>query len=89
MHQRFPSPDTSLSSIPLDPNAGGIDGNAANLNRRHVRIRNGVITGIDAPAIASGSYSGDSDTAITVHFTVDTSTCANVMVDKEYQPAPC
>jgi hypothetical protein len=41
-----------------------------------MRIRNGTITHITTPALISGSYTGDSETAITVSFTV-ASPCAN------------
>jgi hypothetical protein len=37
---------------------------------------NGDMTTATAPAIISGSYAGDSDTRITITFTVDTATCA-------------
>ncbi len=59
--------------IPTDSNAGGFDAAQAN---RHFKIRNGTITTVSTPAIASGSYAGDSDTAITVTFSVDTASCA-------------
>ena len=58
--------------IPTDPSAGGFDTAQAN---RHFKIRNGTITSVGVPTLASGSYAGDSETTILITFNVDTSTC--------------
>lgn len=42
-----------------------------------VGIKNGTITAISNPTIATGDCSGDTDAAITVTFSVNTSTCIN------------
>ncbi|MBX4190126.1 hypothetical protein KW791_02425, partial [Candidatus Parcubacteria bacterium] len=56
--------------IPTDPNAAGHDVARAN---RHFKIRNGtwVGSGISSgPTLVSGTYAGDSDTALTLQFNV-------------------
>lgn len=55
----------SAFPIPQDPNALGYDSAARNFT-----IRGGTITAATTPAITSGSYAGDSETIITVTFTV-------------------
>ncbi len=57
--------------IPADPLVGGRDNFV-----RLMKIRNGTITNVSTPEMVSGDYSGDSETAITVSFTVP-SDCAN------------
>ncbi|MBI2285273.1 Ig-like domain repeat protein, partial [Candidatus Saccharibacteria bacterium] len=44
------------------------------------RIINGAISSVDAPTIASGDCSGDTDAKVTVHFSVNTTTCVNKTV---------
>lgn len=61
-------------AIPQDTNAGGKDSAV-----RNITMRGGTITGISAPALVSGSYAGDGETAITVTFTVDSVDDANDM----------
>ncbi len=56
--------------IPVDPNAGGFDAAAGT---RLFTMRGGTITAASTPAIVSGSYAGDSETSITVTFTVASS----------------
>ena len=54
-------------AIPVDPNAGGFDAAIAD---RHFTMRGGTLTSATTPLIVSGDYTGDSETAITVTFTV-------------------
>lgn len=68
--------------IPTDPNAAGHDTATAN---RHFRIRNGtwVAGGIlSGPTVVSGSYAADSETAITIKFHVDSTTCSGAHANK-------
>lgn len=55
----------STFAIPQDPMAGGFDNFVRNFT-----IRGGTITAVSTPTIFSGDYSGDSETVITVSFTV-------------------
>jgi hypothetical protein len=55
----------STINIPVDPNAGGFD-----TGTRQFVMRGGSFTAITTPTITSGSYAGDSETIITVTFTV-------------------
>jgi hypothetical protein len=63
---------TSASSmqydIPVDPNAMGYDTGV-----RQFLARGGTISSVSTPTIFSGDYTGDSETHITVNFTVDSS----------------
>jgi hypothetical protein len=52
-------------AIPQDPSANNYD----NFSRNFV-MRGGTLTGATTPVIISGSYAGDSETVITVSFTV-------------------
>ncbi len=64
--------------IPTDPNAAGKD---ILRSTRHFRIRNGTWVGtgfVGTPTIVTGTYAGDSDTALTIQFHVNTATCENV-----------
>lgn len=55
--------------IPEDPNVpASFEPNA--LGERQFVMRGGTLTGATTPAVVSGSYSGDSETIITVSFTV-------------------
>ena len=53
-------------AIPHDPNGSG----QFETGTRNFTMRGGTLTGATAPAIVSGSYAGDSETATTVSFTV-------------------
>jgi Prealbumin-like fold domain len=55
-----------LFPIPVDPNAGGFDAAVRNMT-----LYGGEITSITTPTKVSGNYTGDSETSITVNFTVD------------------
>src|SRR6266508_4108794 len=55
-------------AIPQDPNANNYDNFA-----RNFVMRGGTLTGVSTPSIASGSYTSDSETVITVSFTVASS----------------
>ena len=57
----------TTTPIPVDPNAGGFD--AAIATRLFV-MRGGTLDGATTPAISSGSYAGNSETEITITFTV-------------------
>ena len=59
--------------IPVDPNVAAFDSAANAIQARQFVMRGGTMTAATTPVIASGSYAGDSDTAITVSFTVDSS----------------
>jgi hypothetical protein len=63
----YPIPNTSSSTG--NPETPSVE--APYAAKRNMRIRGGSITAIDQPTLASGSFSGDSDMEITVHFTVD------------------
>jgi hypothetical protein len=65
--------------IPSDPNALGHDTARAD---RHFTIRNGTWVSIGTPTLVSGTYAGDSDTAITITFNVNSATCENVHANK-------
>jgi hypothetical protein len=67
------APVNTSGLIPTDPNAAGLDSSA----NRHFKIRNGIIDAISTPTIVSGTYAGDSETAVTVTFHVDPTTCTN------------
>ncbi|HEY6015426.1 MAG TPA: DUF5979 domain-containing protein, partial [Gaiellaceae bacterium] len=58
----------STTAIPVDPNAAGHD-----TGTRAFVMRGGTLTGATVPTLASGSYGGDSETAITVSFTAASS----------------
>ena len=66
--------------IPADPNANGFDTAAGD---QHFYIRNGQITAVGVPTLASGSYAGDSETTVQLTFTVDTTTCADVVTKQD------
>ena len=55
----------SRYAIPQDPNANNYDSFL-----REFVMRGGSITGVSTPSLVSGSYAGDSETVITVNFTV-------------------
>lgn len=55
--------------IPHDPNGSG----QFETGTRNFLMRGGHLNSASIPTIVSGSYAGDSDTAITVEFTVDAS----------------
>ena len=69
--------DCTGASVPIDAFAIPDDPNVVNTIEpigspiRDMVIRGGDITGITVPTIVSGTYAGDSETAITVSFTVD------------------
>ncbi len=65
--------ETTLA-IPHDPNGSG----QFESGTRNFTMRGGTITAISTPTIVSGTYAGDSDTAVTVTFTVNStgSMCA-------------
>src|SRR3989344_2649408 len=87
-----PSLDNLASCSSLTPNVSGLipsDSNASGYDTarsdRHFKIRNGTWVGtgiLSGPTLVSGSYAGDSDTAITVQFNVDSTTCADVHSNK-------
>ena len=55
----------NLYAIPQDPNAEGFD----NFARAFV-MRGGTLTNVSTPLLYSGSYAGDSETQVTISFTV-------------------
>ncbi|MHB8960129.1 MAG: prealbumin-like fold domain-containing protein [Candidatus Limnocylindrales bacterium] len=69
-------------AIPTDPNAEGLD---VLLGDRLFVMRGGSLTAGSAttPTIVSGDYTGDSETAITITFTVDPATGAMCTTDKK------
>ncbi len=59
------------ANIPVDPNAGGFDAAADTVQQRQFVVRGAANLGsVTTPALSSGSYSGDSETQITLTFTV-------------------
>ena len=61
----------ATSTIPVDSNAEGLD---VAFGSRLMTIRGGTISSVSVPALVSGSYGGgDSETSITVSFTVPAS----------------
>jgi hypothetical protein len=58
------------TAIPVDPNAGGFDVAASLVKPRQFVMRGGTLNSATTPTIVSGSYSGDSETVVTVSFTV-------------------
>ena len=70
---------TSSSIIPTDTNAAGFD---VAQSARHFKIRNGAITGVSTLSM-NGSYAGDSETTVTVIFTVSSS-CADKYQKQTY-----
>jgi hypothetical protein len=65
--------DTALP-IPVDPNAAGFDAAADGIQPRQFTMRGGTMTNATTPVIFSGDYTGDSETVITVTYTVGPST---------------
>src|SRR4051794_22623680 len=62
------------ANIPVDPNAGGFDTAADTVQQRKFVVRGAATLGsVTTPTLSSGSYAGDSDTQITLTFTVPTS----------------
>jgi hypothetical protein len=72
----------SMKQIPVDPSANGLDNIADGVQPRVFTMRGGSLDSISEPMIQSGSYTGDSDTRITVSFTVPDSG-TNCTMDKK------
>jgi hypothetical protein len=68
------SVNQDVFAIPQDTNAGGFDNFVRNMT-----LRGGDITNVSTPTLVSGSYAGDSETTVTVSFTVDTADTADDM----------
>ena len=64
------------TAIPVDPNAAGFDAAADLIQPRQFTMRGGTLNSATVPVIVSGDYSGDSETVITVSYTVDPGTGA-------------
>jgi hypothetical protein len=60
-------------AIPVDPNANGFDVAANLVQPRQFIMRGGTLNSASTPTIVSGTYAGDSETAITINFQVATS----------------
>lgn len=74
----------SVFPIPQDPNANNLDSFVRNMT-----MRGGTITAVSVPSVVSGSYAGDSETAITVTFTVDSVDDANDMCSTQGPTTSC
>jgi hypothetical protein len=60
----------TYTAIPVDPNAAGFDASADLIQPRQFTMRGGTLNGATVPVIFSGDYTGDSETVITVSYTV-------------------
>lgn len=74
----------SVFPIPQDPNANNLDSFVRNMT-----MRGGTITAVSVPSVVSGSYAGDSETAITVTFNVDPVDDANDMCSTQGPTTSC
>ena len=59
-----------LFPIPVDPNPAFATDAVPQPAGRNFTMRNGDITAATTPAVVSGTYAGDSETVITITFTV-------------------
>jgi hypothetical protein len=75
--------DAAGLAIPVDPNANGFDVAANLIKPRQFIMRGGTLNSATVPTVVSGSYSGDSETVITVSFTVGPSSGAMCSTDNK------